>query len=108
MKNFDTKGKKPNLLKVEYSVAPFSGVERRKTSKFDKYLFDKKTFIKIFHREWSEFAENLRFCFEKLLCSENYSKSQILIIVSVLESDGSTKSAIFNAVSLALIDAGFL
>lgn len=29
-----------------------------------------------------------------------------MIIVSVLQSDGSTKSAIFNAVSLALLDAG--
>ena len=57
-------------------------------------------------REWSEFSENLRFCFEKLICSENYQKSQILIIVTVLQSDGSTKSAIFNAVTLALLDAG--
>ena len=37
MRNFDAKGKKSNLLAVEYSVAPFSGVERRKLSKFDKY-----------------------------------------------------------------------
>lgn len=37
MKSYDFKSKKPNLLKVEYSVAPFSSVERRKTSKFDKF-----------------------------------------------------------------------
>jgi len=36
MRNIELKGKKTNLLTVEYSVAPFSGVERRKLSKFDK------------------------------------------------------------------------
>ena len=58
------------------------------------------------YREWSEFSENLRFCFERLICSENYPKTQILIIVTVLQSDGSAKSTIFNAVTLALLDAG--
>lgn len=51
MKNYDFKSKKPNLLKVEYSVAPFSSVERRKTSKFDKFLqnFKRILFKNIFY-----------------------------------------------------------
>lgn len=59
-----------------------------------------------FIREWSEFTENLRISFENLLIVDQYKKSEILIIVSVLQSDGSAKSGIFNAITLALLDAG--
>lgn len=102
------KEKNQIYLKLNTLLLLLAALNEGKHLNLTSIYLTKKAFIKIFHREWSEFAENLRFCFEKLLCSENYSKSQILIIVSVLESDGSTKSAIFNAVSLALIDAGFL
>lgn len=37
---------------------------------------------------------------------ESYPRSQIDLQICVLESDGSYKSAAFNAVSLALMNAG--
>ena len=37
---------------------------------------------------------------------QNYPRSQIDLQVAVLQSDGSFKSAAFNAVSLALMNAG--
>jgi len=81
-----------NLVEVEYTVATFAGIDRRTVSKADK--------------DWSEFAENLRVSFENLICKEVYPKSQIHILVTIVQSDGSTKSAIFNAICLALLDAG--
>ena len=44
--------------------------------------------------------------FESVIMLELYPKSQIDLQVFVLESDGSYKSAAFNAVSLALMNAG--
>ena len=32
----EKKNEKPNLINVEYTIAPFAGSERRKVSKFDK------------------------------------------------------------------------
>jgi exosome complex component RRP41 len=44
--------------------------------------------------------------FERVIMLELYPKSQIDLQVFVLESDGSYMSAAFNAVSLALMNAG--
>eukprot|EP00825_Cyclidium_porcatum_P009996 TRINITY_DN15113_c0_g1_i2.p1 TRINITY_DN15113_c0_g1~~TRINITY_DN15113_c0_g1_i2.p1 ORF type:complete len:216 (-),score=48.11 TRINITY_DN15113_c0_g1_i2:41-688(-) len=80
------------VLQIYYSVAPFSGEERRLVSKFDK--------------ESSDFADKLRISFEGVIFKDNYQNSEIDIIITVIQGDGNTKSAIFNAVTLALIDAG--
>ena len=44
--------------------------------------------------------------FENVIMLELYPRSQIDLQVFVMESDGSYKSAAFNAVSLALMNAG--
>ena len=53
-----------------------------------------------------EFQRVLKSVFESVIMLELYPKSQIDLQVCVLESDGSYKSAAFNAVSLALMNAG--
>ena len=58
------------------------------------------------NRDSSEFAENLRVSFENMIFEETIGKSEIDVIVTVIQGDGSAKSAIFNAVTMALMDAG--
>ena len=48
----------------------------------------------------------LKSVFESVIMLELYPRSQIDLQVFVLESDGSYKSAAFNAVSLAIMNAG--
>ena len=48
----------------------------------------------------------LKSVFEQVILLDLYPKSQIDVQVFVLESDGSYRSSAFNAVSLALMDAG--
>ncbi|KAL4435126.1 hypothetical protein ABPG74_003619 [Tetrahymena malaccensis] len=90
--NKSTRRESEGFLNVQYNVAPFSGTDRRKISKFDK--------------DWNEFTENLRVSFESVILAEQLGSGEIDIIVSVIQSDGSAKSSIFNAISLALMDAG--
>lgn len=79
------------LLKIEYTVAPFSSLEKRK-GKHD--------------REFSEFTENVRRSFEGAIVSDLYKKNQIEILVTVIQNEGGAKSAVMNCISLALINAG--
>ena len=53
-----------------------------------------------------EFQRTIKSVFEGVISLELYPRSQIDLQVFVLESDGSYKSAAFNAVSLALMNAG--
>jgi exosome complex component RRP41 len=53
-----------------------------------------------------EFCRMLKSVFEKVIFLDKYPKSQIDLQVFVLQSDGGYRSAAFNAVSLALMDAG--
>ncbi|CAD8134966.1 unnamed protein product [Paramecium octaurelia] len=80
------------LLLIEYSVSPFSNIESKRSSKFDK--------------DYSMFAENLKESFENLIILDENGKSEISISVCVIQNDGSSKSAVFNAITLALLDAG--
>jgi len=57
-------------------------------------------------RDWSEFSENLRVSFESIILADSIGSGEIDVIVSIIQADGSAKSVIFNAVSLALMDAG--
>lgn len=43
-------------------------------------------------REWSHFAESLRISFEGIICKEAYPKSQITILVTIIQADGSIYS----------------
>ena len=53
-----------------------------------------------------EFCRVLKSVFEQVLMLEQYPRSQIDLQVFVLQADGGYRSAAFNAVSLALMDAG--
>lgn len=72
--------------------APFSGPDWRK-----RRIGDRKTI---------EMENNIVNTFEAVLMLEQYPRSQIDVIVHVIESDGSILCTIINAVSLALMDAG--
>lgn len=76
--------------------------------KEEMYLNMISNIINIFKnkRDSSEFAENLRVSFENMIFEDTIGKSEIDIIVTVIQGDGSAKSAIFNAVTMALMDAG--
>lgn len=50
--------------------------------------------------------ENLRVSFESIIIAESIGSGEIDVIVSIMQADGSVKSVIFNAISLALMDAG--
>ena len=52
-------------------MAPFSSLEKRKGS---------------YDRDFSEFSENVRKSFEGIIIGETYKKSQIEIIVSVIQN----------------------
>lgn len=73
-------------------MSPFSNFESKRSSRFDK--------------DYSMFAENLKSSLENLLIMDENGKSEIKISVCVVQNDGSAKSAVFNAVTLALLDAG--
>ena len=53
-----------------------------------------------------EFCRVLKSVFEQVIMLENYPRSQIDLQVFVLQHDGGYRSAAFNAVSLALMNAG--
>jgi exosome complex component RRP41 len=53
-----------------------------------------------------EFQRTVKSVFESAIMLELYPKSQIDLQVMVLSSDGSYKSAAFNAISLAIMNSG--
>ncbi len=84
-------GNNDDLLKINYATFTNNSIEKR-TIKHDK--------------EMLEFLESIRKSFEGIICSSNYMKSQIKVTACILHSDGGTKSALINCMTLALIDAG--
>ena len=60
----------------------------------------------LYYSKIKEFQRVLKSVFENVIMLELYPRSQIDLQVFVMESDGSYKSAAFNAVSLALMNAG--
>mmetsp|Transcript_10731 Transcript_10731/g.18010 ORF Transcript_10731/g.18010 Transcript_10731/m.18010 type:complete len:168 (+) Transcript_10731:220-723(+) len=80
------------LLNVKFFQTNFSAMEHRSDIKKDNKM--------------KEFQRILKSLYENLIMLELYPRSQIDLQVFVLESDGSYKSAAFNAVSLALMNAG--
>jgi len=80
------------VVAVEYRTATFSSIDRRRRSKGD--------------RQSQERALWLQKVFEHAILVEQYPRSQIEILVEVLQQDGSPVSACINAVTLALVNAG--
>lgn len=87
-KNMENKGQ----VKCIFSLAPFSGLTRKKDYKRDLKM--------------REFSKTIKDIFEQVIILENYQKSEIIINVLVTQTDGSFKSASINAVTLALINSG--
>lgn len=80
------------IINCHYSIAPFAGSDRRKRRAGDRKLHEAATSIKQ--------------CFESIILTRLYPRSEIEIRVLVIQSDGSALPAAVNAVTLALIDAG--
>jgi exosome complex component RRP41 len=85
-------GENRGTLKCIFSLAPFSGLIRKKDFKRDLKM--------------REFSKTIKDVFEQVIILENYQKSEIVINVLVLQMEGSYKSAALNAVTLALINSG--
>jgi hypothetical protein len=75
----------------------------KKISKFYQIICFNNCF---YFSKMKEFQRALKSVFESVIMLELYPRSQIDLQVFVLESDGSYKSAAFNAVSLAIMNAG--
>jgi exosome complex component RRP41 len=81
-----------SIITVEYSTAAFSGNERKKKTKGD--------------RRAMEASLVLRQTFEEAVMTLLYPRSQIDIIIEVVQNDGGALVAAINAATLALVDAG--
>jgi len=79
-------------ISVQVINAPFAGTDWKKRRAGDKRNVETETTI-----------QNT---FEGVVHLQHYAKSEIKVVVHVLESDGSTLCAIINAVSLGLMHAG--
>ncbi|PVU85713.1 hypothetical protein BB560_006831 [Smittium megazygosporum] len=79
-------------LNVEFLVSPFSSVERKKRSKYD--------------RRSVEIATSIKQTFEHVIIGQLFPRSQIDIFIHLLQQDGGVLEACINATCLALIDAG--
>jgi exosome complex component RRP41 len=80
------------VVLVEYRTATFSGIDRRRKAKGDRYSMERSQWIQKI--------------FEKAILMDQFPRSQIEIFVEVIQQDGSALSAAINAVSLALVNAG--
>lgn len=79
------------LINCQYSMAVFSGVERKQRPRGD--------------RKSVEMTEHLQQAFEATIFTHLYPRAQIDIFVEVLQSDGSNYCGCLNAAMLALVDA---
>jgi exosome complex component RRP41 len=75
-----------------YVNAPFSGIDYKARRSGD--------------RRTQEIEKIIKDSYESVVLLELYSYSDIVITIHVLENDGSLVCSIFNAVTLALMDAG--
>lgn len=97
-------------IQVEISIAGFSGVERKKRSKTDKSVYFLPSLSTIadilLPRRISELSHTLTQALSSTLHLQHYPQSTITLSLHVLSLDGSLLSALINASTLALIDAG--
>ncbi len=80
------------VLSCEYTMAPFSTIDRKTPLKRDRRAI--------------EIGMLLKRTFESVVQLERFPHSQIDVYVTVLAADGGTRCAAINAVTLALVDAG--
>jgi len=80
------------IVECEFTESSFSRSERRKFSKGN--------------RKSKEAALSIKKTFESVILTHLYPRTQINIFVQVLTDDGGAISAAFNAVTLALVNAG--
>lgn len=80
------------ILTVNYSIAPFSTIERRIRRSGDRKII--------------EISTALRQTLETVIQTRLYPRSEIVLYIQVLQSDGNTLAAAINAGILALINAG--
>ncbi|MCC7570256.1 exosome complex exonuclease Rrp41 [Candidatus Micrarchaeota archaeon] len=80
------------VLKVRYSMAPFSSKEEHGRSGPN--------------RRSIEISKIIKHVFENVVILEKFPKSQIEIYIEVLQSDGGTRCAAITAAAVALADAG--
>eukprot|EP01038_Epipyxis_sp_PR26KG_P014564 gene14564-19553_t len=80
------------VISCRYCNTPFSGIDRKLRRTGD--------------RRAQEVEAVIRQIAEEIIILDLYPKSEITIVIHVLESDGSVICAIMNAVSLALMHAG--
>lgn len=111
-------------LRVEIGVAPFSGIDRKRGRRGDKcvsltlpFLFILRGGVFMTIKRWSantfgndrritELAHTLTQTFTPQILTHLYPHSTITLSLQILSSDGSLLSALINASTLALIDAG--
>ena len=80
-------------INVQIVNAPFSGTDWKKR----RTGGDKRS---------AEMETSIQHTFEGVVMLELYPRSEIVLVVHVLESDGSTLCAIINATNMALMHAG--
>ncbi|OII72695.1 archeo-exosomal RNAse [Cryptosporidium ubiquitum] len=78
-------------INCNFRVSPFSSQDRRKRGKNDRFCIESGLIISR--------------TFSSVICDQ-YSKSQIIINIMILEGDGSIRSAAINATSIALAISG--
>ncbi|KAJ1605310.1 archeo-eukaryotic exosomal RNAse [Cryptosporidium canis] len=79
------------IVNCNFRVTPFSTQDRRRRGKNDRFCLESGVMISK--------------TFSQVICEQS-SRSQIMINITVLESDGSIRSAAINATSIALAVSG--
>ena len=77
---------------VKIENAPFSGTDRKKRTGQDRRIIEMETIV--------------RNIFEEVILTHLFPKSEITIVVHIVESDGSVMCCLINSVVLALMSAG--
>jgi len=100
-------------VQVEINIAGFSGVERKKRARTDKYgyplamnVIESPPNALSLCRRNTEMQTVIAEAFASTVFTHLYPNSRINIILHVLSQDGSLLAACINATTLALIDAG--
>jgi exosome complex component RRP41 len=99
-------------IQVDINIAGFSGVDRKRRARGDKYALhwlDYIVSISLIHllsRRTTEMQTVVAEAFVSNLFTHLYPHSTIYVSLHVLSQDGSLLAACINAATLALIDAG--
>jgi len=99
-------------IQVEINIAGFSGVERKKRARTDKYgmpfirtMSRQQSNLSLLCRRNTEMQTVISEAFASNVFTHLYPNSKINITLHILSQDGSLLAACINAATLALIDA---